>query len=168
VKLTRRDAVVALATMGIAAGGAVRYLDAESDIVDGMVAVAEVLYPSEVTEIREFIETYLGGREEDDTYSIDELESLLAAVDREARQTAGSDFRSLSKTKRDEVLRATGAATAFPDPEGTLPQRLRYYVINDLLYALYSSPTGGELVGNGNPHGHPGGLEAYQRGPTDE
>jgi hypothetical protein len=42
---------------------------------------------------------------------------------------------------------------------------VRYYVVNELLYALYTSPTGGELVGIENPQGHPGGHESYQHEP---
>lgn len=159
--------MVALAAMGIGAGGAVRHLDGRTDAVDGMVATAAVVYPSDVTGTREFVETYLGGRRQDEAYSLAEVESLLAVVDRAARRDTGSRFEALSPARRGDVLRAVGAATAHPDPDGTRAQRLRYYLINDLLFALYSSPTGGELVGNESPPGHPGGLEAYQQGPDD-
>jgi hypothetical protein len=43
---------------------------------------------------------------------------------------------------------------------------VRYYVVNELLLALYASPTGGELVGIENPQGHPGGTASYQQGPS--
>jgi len=55
--------------------------------------------------------------------------------------------------------------TADPVPDGDDVERVRYYVVNELLFALYSSPTGGELVGLENPRGNPGGLASYQRGP---
>jgi hypothetical protein len=60
-----------------------------------------------------------------------------------------------------------GADTADPDPDpdGTDAGRVRYYVVNELLYALYASPTGGELVGIENPRGYPGGTASYRRGP---
>jgi len=45
--------------------------------------------------------------------------------------------------------------------------RVRYYLVNDLLFALYSSPTGGKLVGIENPQGHPGGTGSYQQPPND-
>jgi hypothetical protein len=60
-----------------------------------------------------------------------------------------------------------GVRTAEPDPDGTDVERVRYYVVNELLFALYSSPTGGELVGLENPQGHPGGIDSYRRGPDE-
>jgi len=45
-------------------------------------------------------------------------------------------------------------------PGRTLAERVRYYVVNELLLALYASPTGGELVGLENPQGHPAGPRA--------
>jgi len=70
----------------------------------------------------------------------------------------------LSVADRDSLLREVGADTAPPDPDGTNAERVRFYVVNELLYALYTSPTGGELVGIENPQGHPGGTDTYQRG----
>jgi hypothetical protein len=58
-----------------------------------------------------------------------------------------------------------GADTVDPDPDGGDVARVRYYVVNELLFALYASPTGAELLGLENPQGHPGGLASYQRGP---
>jgi hypothetical protein len=42
---------------------------------------------------------------------------------------------------------------------------VRHLVVNDLLYALYASPTGARLAGLENPPGHPGGIESYREGP---
>lgn len=158
--------------MGIAAGGVAQQLGdrgtVSAEVTDGTVAVAEVVFPSSVSGNREFVETYLDGRTEGDGYSLEEIASLLDTIDREAKRSTGRSFTDLTPSKRDDVLREIGAAKAYPDPDGTVPQRIRYYLVNDLLYALYSSPTGGELVGNENPVGHPGGREAYQEGPDDE
>jgi hypothetical protein len=35
---------------------------------------------------------------------------------------------------------------------------VNYYLLDELLFAFYSSPTGGELIGNKNPRGYPGGF----------
>ena len=64
---------------------------------------------------------------------------------------------------RDRLLRGIGVETADPVPDGTLTERVRFYLVNDLLFAFYASPTGGRLVGIENPIGHPGGIESYQR-----
>jgi hypothetical protein len=58
-----------------------------------------------------------------------------------------------------------GVHTADEDPDGTTAERIRFYVVNELLFALYASPAGGRLVGIENPQGHPGGAESYRRGP---
>jgi hypothetical protein len=172
VELTRRDALIALGAMGFAVGGLAQQLDGNDDqleaVVTGAVAVSEVVFPSGVSGHEAFVKAYVSGRTQDETYSVEEVASLLTTVDREAKRATGSAFSDLEPEKRDEVLRDIGAARAYPDPDGTVPQRIRYYLINDLLFALYSSPTGGELVGNENPVGHPGGRQAYQQGPNDE
>jgi hypothetical protein len=61
-----------------------------------------------------------------------------------------------------------GVHTADPDSEGTDPERVRFHVVNELLYALYTSPTGGELVGIENPQGYPGGTASYREGPATD
>ena len=171
MELTRRDAVAALGALG--AGTAVAgclQQEATSEETDGepvretMVAVAEVLYPSEVSGVDEFVETFLSGRLDDSPHA----DGLRGAVDAlETRAEAWYDDRvaALAVDERDSLLRETGAATADPDPDGTPAERIRYYIVNELLLALYSSPTGGELVGIENPQGHAGGLDSYQRGP---
>jgi hypothetical protein len=63
------------------------------------------------------------------------------------------------------VLREMAVDTAEPRREGEPRETVRYYVVNELLLALYSSPTGGELVGIENPQGYAGGIDSYQRGP---
>lgn len=136
--------------------------------VDALVALAETLYPSEVEVSSDFVETYVSGQRELDTDHVDELVSAVTTVRQWGRERAGSDLSDLTPKKRGEVLRATGADRAYPDPDGTEAERIRYYVVNNLLYALYTTPKGGKLVGNPNPPGHPGGTEAYQEVSTDE
>jgi hypothetical protein len=58
-----------------------------------------------------------------------------------------------------------GVDLVDPDPDGFSAERVRFYLVNELLYALYSSPTGGTLLGLENPQGYPGGSESYQQGP---
>jgi hypothetical protein len=80
----------------------------------------------------------------------------------------GAAFADLDSAVRDRLLRDLGVETADPDPDGPISERVRYFVVNDLLFAFYSSPTGGRLVGIENPIGHPGGHESYQRASMDE
>ena len=89
----------------------------------------------------------------------------MAELNDRAEAWYGAPFAALPVEDRDSLLREVGADTAEEDPAGTTAERVRYYVVNDLLMALYASPTGGELVGIENPQGHPGGTDNYQRGP---
>jgi hypothetical protein len=184
--LSRRDALAALAVVG--AGGTVAGLAATDEFdggpiagprddgreplgdeaaLDLLTAASEVLYPSETTGHREFVETYTLGRVEGREDYRTGLGETLAELDATARDWYDADFADLPPADRDELLRQLGADTADPDPGGPLTERVRYYVVNELLFAFYASPTGGGLVGTENPIGYPGGTESYQRGPTD-
>lgn len=172
MELTRRDALVALGAVG--AGTAVvgvRDLgDGESDENDGrtletLVAAAEVVYPSELSGIETFVETFLDGRLDREDHAAG-LHETTVELDDLAAEWYDGRFAALSPEDRDRLLREVGAHTAEENPDGTTAQRVRYYVVNELLLALYSSPTGGELVGLENPQGHPGGIDSYRRGPS--
>lgn len=187
MRLTRRDALAVLAGLGVLGGGSAavatrqsRTGDAgprgsaddratagslESDAVRTLVAAAEALYPSAVEGTREFVETYALGRLADRPAHRDGVVDAAEVVDSRARSWYGDGFVDLPVETRDAVLRELGADTADPEPGGSDAERVRYYVVNDLLYALYTSPTGGELAGTENPIGYPGGLQSYQRGP---
>ena len=130
-----------------------------------LVAVAEVLYPSSVAVTREFVETYSLGRQSVDEEYLARMSETLEEVRTTSRLETGRAYASLGPDLRDEVLRATGADRAYADPEGTVAQRIRYYVIDELLYAFYATPKGAEFVGSRNPVGYPGGTEAYQQRP---
>ena len=184
MELTRRDALAALAAGGVAVGtGAVlegnpfataddsdsgdsgsNNPDPEGRL-DTLLAVAEVVYPSEVTGVEEFVRTYALGRVEGRERYREGMVEALSALDEHARAWHDADFRDLDAATRESVLDQMGVDTAAPDPSGAARQRVRYFVVNELLYGLYTSPTGGKLVGIENPQGHPGGTESYQRGP---
>jgi hypothetical protein len=171
MELSRRDAMAALAAAGVAAGGAVT-LDQlqgeaprdESD-VETLVAVAEIVYPDAVEGIPAFVETYSVGRVEAREAYAEGVSGAVADLDDAARSWYDAPFRTLDADTRDDLLRELGCDTAEPDPDGTTAERLRYYLLNELLFALYTSPTGGELVGIQNPQGHAGGTTSYRRGP---
>ncbi|MFC5134373.1 MULTISPECIES: gluconate 2-dehydrogenase subunit 3 family protein [Haloferacaceae] len=189
MELTRRDAVAALAAVGATGGVAVgvrRMQDREGgedaatdgasagdpsdrDTNEGtvratMVAVAEVVYPGEVDGIDEFVDRFLDGRLDGSAHASGLREAVGELADA-SQAWHDAPVEELPAAEREELLRGIGADTADEDPDGTTAERVRYYVVNDLLLALYASPTGGELVGIENPQGHPGGAESYQRGP---
>jgi len=168
MELTRRDALAVLATVGVSTSTGCLG-DSQSlsdDLVSRLLTVAEVVYPDEVETNPEFVETYVLGRiegQERDDY-LEGLSDALEILDEYTQHFHEEDFRGFSPDGRDRVLRQMGVDTADPDPDGTDAQRVRYYLINELQYALYTSPVGGRLVGIENPIGHPGGTDTYKRG----
>ncbi|MDS0475386.1 gluconate 2-dehydrogenase subunit 3 family protein [Natrinema sp. 1APR25-10V2] len=170
MELTRRDAVAALGALGVGGtlAGCVAPPGAEpidtERIREGLVAAAEVVYPSEVSGTATFVEAFLEGRLTDRSHA-EGMETAVAELDDNAAAWYDDPFPALSVAEREQVLRNVNADTADENPEGTMSERVRYYVVNELLLALYASPTGGELVGIENPQGHPGGIGSYQRGP---
>jgi len=188
MELTRRDAAAALAAIGASGGVALGVRRATDERDDGpgageadpawdgegtpsdeavraaMTAVARTLYPEAVSGVDEFVEAFLDGRLDGSPHG-EGIRAAVAEVESAARSWYDAPVADLPPADRDALLRELGADTAEEDPDGTTAERVRYYVVNELLLALYSSPTGGELVGIENPQGHPGGAESYRRGP---
>src|SRR6056297_953774 len=173
MELTRRDALVALGAAGVAAGTGATVLDRapwdsgepplSGEDVDTLVAVAAVVYPSAVSGVRTFVETYSVGRVEGRTEYREGMADALATLDSYATDWEDAEFAALDVDARDGLLHDMAVHTAPPDPAGTDAERVRHFLVDELLYALYTSPTGGRLVGIENPPGHPGGIESYQR-----
>lgn len=172
--LTRRDALAALAA-GVAGGaGAIGLAELTGDpegveISDGeistLVSLGEVLYPSEVTVTTEFVRTYVTG------LSAERRASMTVAVrrlDEAAKRFAGAEFAALAQAERQVVLDRLGVSLVESDPTGTVPAQIRYHLVHSLLYAMFTSPTGSELVGIQNPTGHPGGYESLMRSPEGD
>jgi len=172
MELTRRDALVALGVAGTAAGGAytVSRLDGDEEapaeaVVERLSPVAEVVYPSEVGVTDDFLETYVVGRTEERDGYLDGVVEALDTLDAYTHGLRDEGFADAPQEKRDQLLRYMGVDEAEPEPDGTDAERVRYYVVNELQYALYTSPVGGKLVGIENPVGYPGGMDSYRRGP---
>lgn len=174
MELTRRDAVAVLAAAGVGIGSGIALsqrsngggepgpLDAHERST--FVALARVLYPSELDGIEPFVERVLEGRLDADPARAAGIADAIAYLDDYARAWYGEPFADLDRAARDEALRRMNADVADPDPHGSDVERVRYYLVNELLFALYTTPTGGRLVGLENPPGYPGGLTSYQRG----
>jgi len=172
MELTRRDVLAALAAAGAggAAGAGAHTLFEDGDPVGDhevatLVAVAGVVYPSGVEGVESFVREYSAGRFADRPEYATGVADAVAALDDYARHWHDADFAALDRATREETLSGMEADVADPAPDGAARERVRYYLVNELLYALFSTPTGGELAGIENPQGHPGGTGSYQRGP---
>lgn len=177
-ELTRRDALVALGAAGVG-GVAIGALTLGGDDGDGedtdqplgrqevatVQAVARVVYPSEVSGVETFVERYVLGRARDRPERAEGIADAVAELDEHARNWYDRSFLDLGPDQQEEALADMGVRVADPDPDGSAVERVRFYLVNELLYALYTTPTGAELVGLENPQGYPGGTDSYQRGP---
>lgn len=165
MELTRRDAMAALGAAGVTslAGcesltGATEQSSEPPSEMETMVALAEVLYPSEVEPTTEFIQSFLFGRIYDEDAYQAELEAGVQTLNDIARDTEGAPFARLDTDQRVSVIENSDIRTGESVPDGSDIQRVNYHLVDELLFAFYSSPTGGELVGNTNPRGFPGGY----------
>lgn len=173
MELTRRDAIAALAATGIAVSGTTMLLDDVDDDgqigdheVQTLTAVADVVYPSAVDGVDAFVEQFVRGRAAERPDHAAGIADAVGYLDEYASTFYDREFASLDPDTAREALDRMAVDTADPDPDGVNVERVRYYVINELLFALYASPTGGKLVGLENPQGHPGGTRSYRRRPS--
>lgn len=163
--------MAALAAAGATVGGGALAWDRLSDGPIGdreratLVALARTVYPTAVDGVPSFVERYTVGRARERPAYARGVAEAAATLDDYATEFFGDRFAALAPATRDDLLREMAVDTVSPDPGGTDPQRVRYYLVNELLYALYTTPTGGELVGLENPQGYPGGIESYRRPP---
>lgn len=177
MELTRRDAVAALAALGGAGGATYGYSrlrdggdesapPSDDHVRETMSATAEIVYPSELSGIAVFVEEFVDARLAEDDDHAAGIREAVTILDEHSQTWYEQSFADLSADTRETALEGLGADVADEDPDGSTAERVRYYVVNELLLALYSSPTGGTLVGIENPQGHPGGIQSYQRGPN--
>ncbi|MFB6127773.1 MAG: gluconate 2-dehydrogenase subunit 3 family protein [Halolamina sp.] len=187
MELSRRDALAALSAAGVGSlagcgapeaatdGDAVPEREPEETpeaaTLETLVAVAEVVYPEAATDgdgdPESFVRTYVAGRTADRPAYREGVVAATRELADVARDWEDAPFAELDPIVRDRLLRDLGVDTADPDPEGDVSSRLRYFVVNELLFAFYASPSGAELVGLENPAGHPGGTQSYQQPPPE-
>lgn len=176
---TRRQLLVALGGAAVTAGaygygtaskGTERLTDshpATSAHVKAATAVADAIYPQSVTVDESFVESAVFGRVEPTPGHFDALVETIEAVESHARARFGASVSGLSPGTRRQVLQSMNVTAVHATPDGTTAERVRFYLVNDLLYALFTSPRSRPLTGIENPPGHPGGLEAYRRAPGE-
>jgi hypothetical protein len=186
IMLTRRDGLRAGA-VGLVGGGAVAAVktaleknplaggdsgpgSGESDTASELTgselsvlqATAEVVYPTEVEADESFFRGYVSRLGPERT---EQIKRTVGALQAQAKSAYGRAFEQLSPERREALLRDLGVDRAHPNPEGTVATRVRYHIVNGLLYALFTNPKGSRLLGIENPLGYPGG---YYRGKDNE
>lgn len=176
--LTRRQTVAAVLAGGFGTSAVLQSLPAddrsadprdEIEITDAetrsLTALADVVYPSAVSEPAPLVERYLRYQPPDSKRAIRES---IATLDRQARRRYGGPFAALAPGERERLLRDLGVDRMAPDSDGTVPARIRHTLVNGLLYALFTDPAGSQLVGIENPRGYPGGYASYAKPPDGD
>lgn len=171
MELTRRDTLTALSAFGVGSvAGCTALTDDDETNVDEhavrtLVAVATAVYPSSVEGIESFVREYTVTRVRDDAAYEAGVADAVARLDAYVEQFYDESYAALPTEERAAVLDQMGVDTAEPVPDGVDHERIRYYLVNELLYAFYTTPTGASLAGLENPPGYPGGTASYRRGP---
>ncbi|MFC7138224.1 hypothetical protein ACFQRB_20620 [Halobaculum litoreum] len=82
----------------------------------------------------------------------------------------GDRYAALDAADRLEALDVLSVGVVDPDPEGTRAQRVRHYVVNELLYAFYRRRPARRSRGWASPpairaeHGRTGRDRTHERG----
>ena len=162
--MTRRTALAAaIGTFGTGVmvgrdpdppSGRERLTDAD---LDTMVIVAQIVFPTAITEPKPIVSAYVAAlypsRRRGVTAAIDDL-------NRESRRRHGRNFAAVDVDRGERILRGIGVDRVHADPQGTSPERIRAYLVDGLLFALFTQPIGTELFNIENPLGYPGGVES--------
>ena len=172
MQLTRRDAVVALGTASVSGGLGFVVADHEQrtleraggpvtpGVISRLAVIADVVYPSKVSATEGYIEAYVSRLPEE------RREATVAGVEAVARtveRTWAESLMSAPNAAIDSTLHRMGVDRVNADPDGTVAERVRFHIVNSLLYLLFTTPKGSRLVGIDNPVGYPGAFVRTKR-----
>lgn len=124
-----------------------------------MTAVLEAVYPWSLDDPAARVRPYLARASEE---RVAEIAATAADLDRAAREAFGTGFASLSERERRRLLERLGTDRVLSDPNGSLPARVRFHLVNSALYAVMTHPDGTRPFGIRNPLGYPGGFETVE------
>ena len=166
MKITRRQALLGLAGASSVGGlGAHELLDwtaTDGPLSDagmnGLLTVADIVHPAAPEDAERTISAYVGRLND---RRVRGLVTTLSELDSRSRRHYGASFGALSRAQGERLLARIGANRVQSRPEGTLAERVRYHLVNSVLYALLTRPAGTEPLGIGNPVGFPGGFASY-------
>jgi len=170
MRLTRRQTLLGLVGASSAGGLSVYELLDRTTIdgplseagMDGLLTVADIVHPASPEDVEPVISAYVGRLNDE---RVRGLVTTLSELDSRSRRHFGASFGALSRAQGERLLATLGVNRVQSRPEGTLAERVRYHLVNSVLYALLTYPTGTELFGIGNPAGFPGGFPSHTEEP---
>lgn len=136
--------------------------------VETLTALATAILPSSFDVDESWVENRVLGRVEPKPGHFERLVAAIEAVDSHAKARFGAPVTSLPSSQRRGVLVSMGVTEVHPTADGTTAERVRFHLVNDLLYAMLTSPESSDLTGIANPPGYPGGTSVYTQGPGGE
>lgn len=167
MKLTRRKTLLGLLGLSSTASLGVYELSDEYDKrrgslsrrhLEGLLTIADVVHPSEPDQFETILTGYVTGLT-DSRKRV--LLGTLAELDQVSYSQLGIPFRSLSASEATLLLKALGVDRVQSSPQGPLAERIRFHLVNSVLYAVLTDPVGTNVLGIDNPVGHPGGFSSY-------
>lgn len=166
MKLTRRQTLLGLiGASSVGSLGIYELLDRTtidgplSDAgMNGLLTVADIVHPAAPEDVEPVISAYVDRLNDG---RIRRLVMTLSELNSRSRRHFSASFGTLSRAQGERLLVTLGVNRVQPRPEGTLAERVRYHLVNSVLYALLTHPVGTELYGIGNPVGFPGGFASH-------
>jgi len=134
--------------------------DIPPHVVEGMLTVADAVYPGDPEPFRSILRRYVDRLGES---RLGGLLETLAELDQISSRYSGSLFRSLSGAEATRLFERLGVNRVQSRRAGTLSERVRFHLVNSVLYAILTDPAGTERFDVGNPAGYPGGFDSYTR-----
>lgn len=167
MKLTRRQTFLGLLGASSAAGlGAYELIDVprssrstvSRDELETLLTVADVVFPADPRPLEPVIASYVDRLGDGRTRA---LVATVAELDQAAYAQFGIPVRSLSRGECERLFEVLGVTRVQPRPEGTVPERIRFHLVNAVLYSILTHPEGTGPFGITNPVGHPGGFSSF-------
>lgn len=120
-----------------------------------LLAIADAIHPTEPTRFRSPLVRYL---EEKSDQRRGELQYTRIEFDQLAVRRTGAGFVSMNARQARLFLHTIGVSRVQSQRKGTLVERIRFHLLNTVLYVTMTDPAGTAIFDISNPIGYPGGM----------
>ncbi len=134
--------------------------------VQKLLTIVDVVYPS--SDPRQFeptVRNYVDSLPEERRQI---LLGTLAELDRITADALGQPLGAASTPGVIMVMKRIGVDRVQSKPRGMLAERIRFHLVNSIMYALLTEPRVTRSFGIDNPVGYPGGFSSYISGESEQ